>query len=140
MFFPFFPGRIFYRPPPKTKTSFPMKKDQENATLQMPTLLEVTNKAIQDGYTENFKVVSEGLTSGKEEKFYTPQEISIANFHRFEGYSNTDDNAVVYFIETNDGVKGLLIDAYGAYADAKQSNFIREVEDMHNHIKKNLRK
>jgi len=117
-----------------------MKKDEQNATLQMPTLLEITNKAIQDGYTENFKVVSEGLTSGKEDKFYKAQEVSIANFHRFEGYSNPEDNAVVYFIETNDGVKGLLIDAYGAYADAKQSNFIREVEDMQKHIKKNIKK
>lgn len=117
-----------------------MKKDEQNATLQMPTLLEITNKAIQDGYTENFKVVSEGLTSGKEEKFYTPQEVSIANFHRFEGYSNPEDNAVIYFIETNDGLKGLLIDAYGAYADAKQSNFIHDVEDMQKHIKKNIKK
>ena len=117
-----------------------MKKDQQNATLQMPTLLEVTNKGIKDGYTENFKVVSEGLTNDKAEKFYAPQDVSIANFHRFEGYSNPEDNAVVYFIETNDGLKGLLIDAYGAYADAKQSNFIREVEDIQKNIKKNIKK
>jgi len=102
-----------------------MKKD---ATLQMPTLLEITNKAIQDGYTENFRVASEGLTNDKAEKFYTPQEVTIANFHRFEGYSSPEDSAVVYFIETNDGLKGLLIDAYGAYADENQSDFIREVE------------
>jgi hypothetical protein len=116
-----------------------MKNDEENATLQMPTLLEITNKAIQDGYTENFKVVSEGLTNDNAEKFYAPQEVSIANFHRFEGYSNPEDSAVVYFIETNDGLKGLLIDAYGAYADAKQSNFIREVEDIQKNIKKNIK-
>lgn len=117
-----------------------MKKDQQNATLQMPTLLEVTNKGIKDGYTENFKVLSEGLTNDKAEKFYAPQDVSIVNFHRFEGYSNPEDNAVVYFIETHDGLKGLLIDAYGAYADAKQSNFIREVEDIQKNIKKNIKK
>ena len=112
-----------------------MKKD---ATLQMPTLLEITNKAIQDGYTENFRVASEGLTNDKAEKFYTPQEVTIANFHRFEGYSSPEDSAVVYFIETNDGLKGLLIDAYGAYADENQSDFIREVEGIQKNIKKNI--
>jgi len=117
-----------------------MKKDEQNATLQMPTLLDISNKAIQDGYTENFKVASEGLTNDKEEKFYAPHDVSIVNFHRFEGYSNPEDSAVVYFIETNDGLKGLLIDAYGAYADAKQSNFIREVEGIQKHIKKNIKK
>jgi hypothetical protein len=46
------------------------------------------------------------------------------------------DNAILYLVETNDNVKGTLIDSYGAYADAKLSKFIREVEDIQKKIKK----
>jgi hypothetical protein len=46
------------------------------------------------------------------------------------------DNAILYLIETNDNVKGTLIDSYGAYADAKLSKFVREVEDIQKKIKK----
>jgi len=106
----------------------------------MPTLLEITDKGIADGFTENFKMVSGGMTNDKEEKIYTPHDVTIVNFHRFEGYSNPDDNAVIYYIETGDGKKGLLIDAYGAYADERLSNFIREVEDVQKNIKKNIKK
>jgi hypothetical protein len=96
----------------------------------MPTLSEKINKALVEGYTENFKVSSRGLTDEVEGKTYAAGEVSIPNFHRFEGYSDPQDNAILYWIETNDGRKGILVDAYGAYSDVKVSNFIREVEDI----------
>ena len=55
-------------------------------------------------------------------------QIEIINFFRFEGESDPDDNAILYVIETNDGVKGILIDAYGVYNSSKISQFLRNVE------------
>ncbi len=104
--------------------------------MQMQTLSEATNKAVAKGFTESFKIVGKGLTTDAEQKFYSPEELKIANFFRFEGYSDPMDNAILYLIETNDGLKGTLIDAYGAYADAKQSKFIRDVEDIQKKITK----
>jgi hypothetical protein len=37
---------------------------------------------------------------------------------------------VLYLIKTEDGKKGILIDAYGAYADENISNFIGEVDEI----------
>lgn len=101
-----------------------------NSTEVMPTLTQCTNKAIQNGFTENLKVAAKGLTTEGSDKFYTPAQVKITNFYRFEGWSAPEDNCILYLIETEDGRKGTLIDAYGAYADAKVSAFIREVEDI----------
>jgi hypothetical protein len=113
-----------------------MKPQFDDSTVQMQTLSEATNKAVEKGFTETFKVVGKGLTTDAEQKFYSPEEIKISNFYRFEGYSDPMDNAILYLIETNDNVKGTLIDAYGAYADAKLSKFVHDVEDIQKKIKK----
>jgi hypothetical protein len=105
-------------------------RDQFDSTEKMPTLTEKINIALQQGYTENFKISARGLTDELGGKYYSASEIHIPNFHRFEGYSDPQDNAILYWIETSDGRKGILIDAYGAYADVKVNNFIREVEDI----------
>ena len=107
-----------------------MKPQFDDSTVQMQTLSEASNKALEKGYKESFKVVGKGLTTETQEKFYTPEEVKIVNFFRFEGYSDPMDNAILYIIETTDGVKGTLIDAYGAYADAKLSKFIHDVENI----------
>jgi hypothetical protein len=107
-----------------------MTTNQSDATPKMATLSESVNKAVKDGYTENFKVVAKGLITEDEKSIYHPEEIAISNFYRFEGYSDPQDSSILYLIKTKDGKKGILIDAYGAYADAKLSNFIRQVEDI----------
>lgn len=113
-----------------------VKPQLDDSTMQMQTLSEATNKAVAKGFTESFKIVGKGLTTETEERFYSPEEVKIDNFFRFEGYSDPMDNAILYLIETNDGVKGTLIDAYGAYADAKLSKFVHDVEDIQKRIKK----
>src|SRR5688572_19574257 len=97
-------------------------RDQFDATEKMPTLTEKINIALQQGYTENFKITARGLTDEMESKYYKAEEINIPNFHRFEGYSDPQDNAILYWLETVDGRKGILVDAYGAYADIKVNN------------------
>ena len=108
-----------------------MNPNKNDATQQMKTLSEGVNESLEKGYTENFKVITKGLCTQDEKTIYIPQDISITNFYRFEGYSDPQDNSILYLIETKDGRKGTLIDAYGAEADTKISNFIRDVEDIH---------
>jgi hypothetical protein len=107
-----------------------MIDNKNDATPKMKTLSESVNEAVENGYTENFQVGSKGLNTTDEQIGYAPLDIAISSFYRFEGYSDPQDNAILYLIETNDGRKGTLIDAYGAQADAKISKFIRDVEDI----------
>ena len=98
----------------------------------MKSLATCLNKVFDDGYTTDFKVTDQGLFSIQNEKVYQPEEINVVNFFRFEGTSNPDDEAVLYVIETADGTKGTLTDAYGVYMDPQVAAFMQRVE----HIKK----
>ncbi len=97
----------------------------------MNTLAQCTNKLMKDGYVDTFKVVAErGLFSTQKERYYTPEETRVINFYRFEGQSDPADNTILYQIETVDGSKGMLIDAYGPYSDAHVNAFMQSVEDI----------
>lgn len=97
---------------------------------EMKTLSACLNKVVQEGYSQNFKVTEEGIQSLETEKMYRPDEVHIVNFYRFEGASDPSDSAILYIIETDDGVKGSLTDAYGMYADPNIDKFIKEVENI----------
>ena len=102
-----------------------------NATSEdMRTLSSCVNKLVLDGYTESFKVTDEGLYAHEKDKHYAPAEVHINNFFRFEGASDPADNSILYAIETNDGTKGTLTDAYGPYGDAGVTKFIDQVENI----------
>lgn len=103
----------------------------------MKTLASVLNKIVRDGYEENFKVTDKGLQSLETEKVYAADQVHIVNFYRFEGASDPSDSAILYVIETNDGAKGSLTDAYGMYADPEIDKFVKDVENIskkHAHI------
>jgi hypothetical protein len=103
----------------------------ETTTEEMKTLASCINKMTVEGYTEDYKVnESSQLVSLRDEKNYSPDEVHIVNFYRFEGASDPADNSILYVIETDDGKKGTLIDAYGPYADPQVSKFIKRVEDI----------
>lgn len=97
---------------------------------EMRTLASVLNKKVQDGYKENFKVTEDGIQSLETEKVYKPEEVHIVNFFRFEGSSDPSESSILYVIETDDGAKGTLMDAYGMYADPDIDKFIKEVQDI----------
>ncbi len=96
----------------------------------MSTLTERINKAVKDGYTDSLKVTKQGLYSTMKDKTYGPDEVRVIDFCRFEGQSDPADNSIMYVIETADGVKGTLVDAYGAYADEHVNKFMTEVEEI----------
>ena len=100
-------------------------------TESMKTLSECSNKLVADGYAENFKIDERSrLFSPTKNKSYPPEKVHIVNFFRFEGASDPDENSILYAIETNDGIKGTLTDAYGIYADPLVGKFIQQVEDI----------
>lgn len=104
-----------------------MKPDEKTP---LKTLASCVNGLQKDGFKENFMVDEKGLHTSESEKYYGPSDVKIVNFYRFEGESDPGDNSILYAVETNDGLKGMLTDAYGAYADPHMTKFITEVEDI----------
>jgi hypothetical protein len=101
------------------------------STEDMKTLASCLNKLVLDGFEEDFKVTDKGLLGLHNEKHYQAADVEVVNFYRFEGASDPADNSILYAIQTSDGVKGTLIDAYGPYAEPAVSAFMKQVESMH---------
>ncbi len=94
----------------------------------MKTLVSCLNNLVRDGFEEHFKVTDKGLKALRTEKYYEPTDVKIQNFYRFEGDSDPADNSILYAIETADGLKGTLVDAFGPYSDSKVTKFMADVE------------
>ncbi|MDO5510885.1 MAG: phosphoribosylpyrophosphate synthetase [Weeksellaceae bacterium] len=91
------------------------------------TLSEAIEGMKKEGYTEDFNLTENEIKCMGTELCYNPESFEIHNALRFEGMSNPDDNSVLYAIEANDGTKGLLVDAYGAYAEAISPKMARKL-------------
>ena len=105
-----------------------MLVNENNSMPYMKSLVTCLNRIIADGYTEDFKVTDNGLEALQHGKKYKTDQVAIVNFFRFEGVSNPEDNAILYVIQTNDGLKGTLIDAYGLYNDQRITRFVKAVD------------
>ncbi len=97
----------------------------------MKTLASCTNMLYQKGYVAQFKAQTTGIESLDTNIVFLPEDVKINNFYRFEGESDPSDSSILYAIETKSGEKGTLIDGYGMYYNAKISEFIKEVEEIH---------
>ena len=103
-------------------------------TSDMKSLSVCLNQLLEDGFKENFKVTGNGIQSIETNRIYAPAQIHVVDFYRFEGASDPDDNSILYAIQTQDGAKGTLADAYGAYADSRIDDFMKAVEDIHKKV------
>jgi hypothetical protein len=107
-----------------------------NEKVQMDTLVSCTNMLEKLGFTTQFSATSRGLKSLTTQCIYTPDEVKVLNFYRFEGESNPSDNAILYAIETINGERGTLTDAYGPDSDKDVSEFMEQVEHIHKKVNK----
>lgn len=112
-----------------TEDNRPMESDDANDRLTNMTDLEkCLNKLEGEGYSDQFRVEKGKLRDLTTNKKYKAKEVRAVNFYRFEGISNPDDMSILYAIETCDGRKGTLIDAYGFYSDDDTGAFMNQIE------------
>lgn len=97
-------------------------------TTYMTELDKSLGKLEEQGYRDEYKLENGRLRCLTTGRIFSPQDVKAVNFFRFEGISDPDDTAILYAIETKDGRKGTLIDAYGYYADEEISEFMHTVE------------
>lgn len=90
------------------------------------TLSQAINKLREQGYQEDFNQDANCLECKSLQRKYQPEAFTIVHTYRFEGMSSAGDNSVLYAIEANDGTKGLLVDAYGVYADSLSEEMIEK--------------
>lgn len=69
------------------------------------------------GFSASFAAEDGRLRVAGSRRRLRPEQVSIRDVYRFEGTSDPDDMSVIYALEARDGTRGVLVDAYGSYAD-----------------------
>lgn len=83
-----------------------------------PTLSEAMTALRGRGYTIDFNLHPEWIECPQLDIKLRPEEFHVDEVHRFEGMTSPDDSEILFALSSNRGIKGLLVDAYGAYADS----------------------
>jgi hypothetical protein len=103
--------------------------ESNDRLTEMTEMQRCMKKLEEKGYNDQFRVENKILQSiSDKKKKYKPKDIKAVNFYRFEGITDPDDMSILYAIETIDGQKGTLIDAYGVYSDEETGTFMQEVD------------
>jgi hypothetical protein len=91
------------------------------------TLSQALNELKKRGYTEDFNLKENCIVCPTRATDLSPEEFDVDEVYRFEGMSNPSDNSVIYAISSSRGMKGVLVDAYGAYAEAITPEMARKL-------------
>ncbi|MCB0668517.1 MAG: phosphoribosylpyrophosphate synthetase [Saprospiraceae bacterium] len=80
------------------------------------TLIQAIEDLKKSGYTYDFNLMDNGIKCAEITTSFGPNDFNVEHVYRFEGMSNPSDSSILYVIQTLSGVKGLLVDSYGAYS------------------------
>src|SRR5690554_472744 len=95
---------------------------------------DTVTEAITDlknlGYTIDFSILTEEecLICHQTATTLSPDDFEIDGFYRFEGESDPEDQMIVYAISAkNKSLKGIVVNAYGIYADNVSSAIVKKL-------------
>jgi hypothetical protein len=92
------------------------------------TVSVALNSLKERGFTKDFNIAFDKIICKETNECLNPHEFEITEVYRFEGESNPSDEAVVYAVESQDGnIKGVLVNAYGLYADPISDDMIKKL-------------
>ena len=96
-----------------------------------PKLYTSMAEAIQElrerGFTANFEFLDQAFRDVDSGRTFQAEALTIVEHYRFEGASDPDDMSVVYAIESEEGTRGIIADAFGVYANPELGGFLNTV-------------
>ncbi|MCB0481461.1 MAG: phosphoribosylpyrophosphate synthetase [Flavobacteriales bacterium] len=92
------------------------------------TLSEAINDLTKLGYTFNFNIKGECIECGEINTQLQPEDFEIDQVIRFQEMSDVDNESILYAISAKKSdLKGLLVNAYGIYADSASAKLIAKL-------------
>lgn len=96
------------------------------------TLTAAVSDLEKRGYEYDFNLSADYIECKAIDLQLMPEEFEIDEFYRFEGMTDPDDSAVIYAISSQVGnLKGVIIDAYGAYAENVSPELLDKLKIHH---------
>lgn len=89
------------------------------------TVSEAVNGLKSRGFSMDFNLQENCLVCHQDR--FNPEDFEIVEVYRFEGNSDPSDQAVVYAIESVNGLKGVLVNGYGISGDALSNEMARKL-------------
>lgn len=92
------------------------------------TLVAALNDLKKRGFTYDFNLNNDKVICSDLDLALAPENFDIVETYRFEGETNPSDESVLYAIKATDGTKGVLVNAYGIYADPISDAMIKKLQ------------
>lgn len=89
------------------------------------TISEAINKLREQGFVTDFNLQENCLVCSTDK--FNADDLEIVDVYRYEGDSDPSDEAIVYAIESKNGVKGIIVNGYGISSDSRISNIIEKI-------------
>lgn len=80
------------------------------------------------GYEADFATETVCLYCSDLDIRLNPEEFHVDEVYRFEADSTPDDSSVLYAISSSTGVRGTLVDSYGAYSDSLSFDMVKKLQ------------
>ncbi len=79
------------------------------------------------GYREDFSLSPDFISCAALDLKLHPADFEVNETHRFEGETDPADEAVVYAISSHQGVRGVMVNAYGTYAESISAELVKKL-------------
>lgn len=95
------------------------------------TLTEALDDLKRRGYTADFDLQPHCIECAAQQLQLHPDDFEITEVYRFEGANDPGDSNVIYAITGKNGLKGVLMDAYGVYSDSLTAEMLEKLRIKH---------
>lgn len=101
--------------------------------MALETMQEAMARLEAAGYVDEFRAEADGLhhlhAGGEDEHVMAPDEIVVREVVRFEGASDPDEEAAIYALECDCGIKGTYTVVFGPGIAPEDAEVVRALPD-----------
>ncbi len=91
------------------------------------TLTDALEDLKKRGYANDFNLQPDAIECGELDLKLRPEDFHVDEIYRFEGMNDPDDSTILFAVNSTAGVKGVIVDAYGAYADSLTESMLHRL-------------
>jgi hypothetical protein len=101
-------------------------KNKLHVSNSLNTMNSIIYDLQSDGFVHTFSIIKDMIGCSGQRKLYKPAEIKIIKQNKYSANPFSSSGAIIYALETNDGIKGILIKRSGIFADKAVEKFIQK--------------
>lgn len=90
-------------------------------------LADAVESLKEKGFDHTYELGEDCITCKELDVEYTTEDLTIIESHTFNQNTDPGNESSVYAIESDSGVKGILIMSYGMYVDREKAKLIDQL-------------